>query len=124
MYFPPSKRAYKWIECGYCGEWAVKPKEQVYCSSSCGAKARLERGESNMLSRPLPRKTELSITRYKYLHETLARSLGKADYCDNGCETGPYHWANQTGDYENFSDYLPLCAKCHHRLDRSREGAK
>jgi hypothetical protein len=58
--------------------------------------------------------------KYLALHTRLYRRRGKPSYCaacDSRDPAGDYEWANLTGRYEDPSDFVRLCVRCHRRLD-------
>lgn len=117
-YTGSSKQTRKLIVCGYCQikVWAFKGSK--YCSRQCAAYARKNTKTSNYLS-----KAQHNFTKneYKRIHANLAKERGKAKSCINGCKATRYEWANQTGDYYNFNDYVAMCCSCHHKLDLAKE---
>lgn len=117
-YSGKSKQTRELIECSTCevSVWVFKGGK--YCSRKCAAFGRKGSSTSNYLSKP---QHSLTKNEYKKLHARLSRVRGKASSCVNGCTASRYEWANQTGDYYNFDDYVAMCCACHHKLDLEKE---
>ena len=59
---------------------------------------------------------------YTALHQRVRRQLGipqKCEECGRADDT-LYEWANQSGRYDEPSDYRRLCVRCHRRQDYRR----
>lgn len=57
---------------------------------------------------------------YRGLHMWINKVLGKPTFCENGCESKRYVWANVSGEYKrDILDWHQLCAKCN-----SNDGVK
>lgn len=57
---------------------------------------------------------------YTAIHQWIHRKLGMPKICNKCGDTKAirYEWANISGSYKrDVSDYIRLCAKCHHKLD-------
>jgi len=51
-------------------------------------------------------------------HRRVERARGKPKFCEECSRTGgdrPYHWHNETRDYDNIDAYTRLCFDCHMR---------
>lgn len=57
---------------------------------------------------------------YFAFHARVRTARGKPQHCEQ-CKTSDptkfYDWANLTGKYEDVSDYIRLCRRCHVRKD-------
>lgn len=54
------------------------------------------------------------------MHKRLDRRFGQPQRCDKCGQTDPdqiYEWANLTGQYDMFEDYLRMCRSCHRTHD-------
>jgi hypothetical protein len=59
--------------------------------------------------------------RYAALHLRVQSLRGKPQLCETCGADGPgrsYDWANQTGRFDDPSDYKRLCRSCHWKLDQ------
>lgn len=56
--------------------------------------------------------------RYKALHARLRKVRGVPGPCVFCSRPG--QWANVMGEYEDLSDYIPLCVACHTRFDGAK----
>jgi hypothetical protein len=60
---------------------------------------------------------------YSGFHARVRRARGRASTCAR-CDvtTGPFYWANLTGNYGDVNDYASMCALCHAAYDWGRRG--
>lgn len=61
---------------------------------------------------------------YSEFHLRLYKARGRQKLCDECGESNPrktYDWANQTGNYQDESDYRRLCRSCHRKFDNARK---
>jgi hypothetical protein len=57
---------------------------------------------------------------YRQQHRRVEVARGKAFGCVECGDNTPgkrYHWANLTGNYDDVSDYQPMCPSCHKIMD-------
>ncbi len=61
---------------------------------------------------------------YWAMHMRVRTARGKADHClIYGCtDTGPFQWANISGNYGDVADYMPMCCTHHRQYDDDRRG--
>ena len=59
---------------------------------------------------------------YYALHARVRAARGAPQYCAKCDSTDPnvwYEWANLTGNYEDLTDYIRLCRRCHVLFDET-----
>lgn len=80
------------------------------------------RKEDNLRHDAGPAAWQESVS-YGALHARVRKMRGTPSECEWCGVLGPqtkYHWANLSGDYEDITDYVRLCVRCHHQYDAER----
>ena len=93
----------------------VRKGHGKYCSRKCSFKYQNHPNFLNMAK--LNGKNSINWkgdeVGYSAFHLRVQKERGKAGICEKCGSSKFVDWANQTGKYEDVSDYKQLCRKCH-----------
>lgn len=108
IYKADGKQPYEYKTCPTCGETKLLATEKTFCSYRCSKMGALNpQWKGNNAG-------------YLSFHGRVYRRLGVARKQVCSCGERADEWANQTGHYEDVSDYKAMCVPCHRAFDAKR----